>query len=201
MTALIGATISLEAPACRTHRPLGTSSASPQHRLTIMDVMPANLKKPDHRTYTSMTTEGEAAVGRISIWAAWLEQHLVHLCVELINEDAAKVGAIVTANMSASSLIQLAKKLLAEYETIVPEVKVTTLAALNESKAALEERNKVIHATVGGSLVDGKTAFWSRRKIEAAHHSPVDLDEIGARLYKAMDDVWDSYLSISSARR
>jgi hypothetical protein len=94
----------------------------------------------------------------------------------------------------------LRKKLLAESDTVVPEVKVTTLAALNESKAALEERNKVILATIGGSLVEGKTAFWSRRKIEAAHHSPADLDEIGARLYKAMDDVWNSYLSISFAR-
>ncbi|MET4097315.1 hypothetical protein [Arthrobacter sp. UYCu712] len=64
--------------------------------------------------------------------------------MELINGDASGIGAILTANMSASSLIKLSKKLLAESETVVPEVKVTTLAALTESKAALEGRNKGI---------------------------------------------------------
>ncbi|MCW2763698.1 MAG: hypothetical protein JWR85_3899 [Marmoricola sp.] len=176
-----------------------------------MDEKQATLELPDHRTYTAMTMEGEAAVGRIAIWAAWVEQHLVDLCAELINGDNLVVGNIVTANMSASALIQLAKRLVFESETVSPETKADTLAALTEAKAALEQRNKVLHATVGGSLLEGKTAFYnSRRKrfgtgelagqLEAAHHGPADLDEIGARLYRAMEDVFEGHLAIHSER-
>lgn len=144
-----------------------------------------------------MTQEGEAAVGRIAIWAAYVEQHLVDLCAELINESDAAVGHAVTANMSASSMIQLAKKLLVESDTTSAENKATTLAALTEAKAALEQRNKILHATVGGSLIEGTTTFWnSRRKkftsgplvgqLEAAQHSPEELDAVGARLRRWM---------------
>ena len=99
-----------------------------------------------------MTQEGEAAVGRIAIWAAYVEQHLVDLCAELINDSNAGIGHAVTANMSASSMIQLAKKLLVESNTISAENKTETLAALVEAKSALEQRNKILHATVGGPV-------------------------------------------------
>lgn len=159
-------------------------------------------EKPDHRRYTAMDAEGEAAVGRIAIWAAYVEQNLVDLCASLINSNF-EVGYAVTANMSASSMIQLAKKLLSESQRVSPKNKARTLAALAEAKAALEQRNKILHATVGGSLEKGKTAFHnSRRKkapaaagklpqLEAAFHGPEDLDEIGARLYRVQEDLWD----------
>lgn len=159
-----------------------------------------------------MTQEGEAAVGRIAIWAAYVEQHLVDLCAELINGSNLVVGHTVTANMSASAMIELAKKLLAESDTTSAENKAITVAALTEAKAALGQRNKILHATVGSSLVEGNTAFYnSRRKkvpgtagklhqLEVALHSPAELDAIGARLYKAMDDLWECYLSVSFER-
>jgi hypothetical protein len=176
-----------------------------------MDETPPTLR-PQHREYTSMTTEGEAAVGRIAIWAAWLEQHLVDLCAELINGDNPKVGNVVTANMSASGLIQLAKKLVSESSTVSHENRANTLVALTEAKAALEQRNRILHATVGSSLMEGMTTFYnSRRKtvpgkagglpqLEAAQHSAADLDEIGARLYQVMDGVFESHTSIHLAR-
>lgn len=178
------------------------------NKLTSMDEASPTPEQPDHRTYTAMTQEGEAAVGRVAIWAAYVEQHLVDLCAELINGNNAVVGHTVTANMRASSMIQLAKKLLVESDTTSTENRASTMVALTEAKAALEQRNKILHATVGGSLVEGTTTFWnSRRKrftsgplvgqLEAAQHSPVELDAIGARLYKAMDDLWECYLSIS----
>lgn len=174
-----------------------------------MDDTQNSSELPDHRTYTAMSMEGEAAIGRIAIWAAWVEQHLVDLCAELINGDNLGVGNIVTVNMSASALIQLAKKLVSESATVSPENRVDTLAALTAAKAALEQRNKVLHATVGGSLLEGKTAFYnSRRKrfgtgplagqLEAAHHGPADLDQIGAHLYRAMEDIFECHLSIRS---
>ncbi|MBT2523449.1 hypothetical protein [Arthrobacter sp. ISL-28] len=99
-----------------------------------------------------------------------------------------------------------AKKLVSESETVRPATKANTLAALTEAKAALEQR-PILHATVGGSLEEGKTAFYnSRRKkggtgplavaVEAAHHGPMELDEIGAGLYKAMDDVYEWHTDI-----
>lgn len=42
--------------------------------------------------------------------AAYVEQHLVDLCAELINEGNAAVGHAVAANMSASSMIQLGEE-------------------------------------------------------------------------------------------
>lgn len=168
-----------------------------------MNAEPATPKKPDHRRYTSMTTEGEAAVGRIAIWAAFVEQHLVDLCAGLINGSNFEVGYAVTANMSASSMIQLARKLLSESETVNPTNKARTLEALTEAKAVLEQRNKILHATVGSTLEKDMTAFYnSRRKkvpaaagglrqLEAAHYGPADLDAIGARIYKVQEDLWD----------
>lgn len=103
--------------------------------LRAMNAEPATPEKPDHRRYTSMTTEGEAAVGRIAIWAAYVEQHLVDRCAGLINGSNFEVGYAVTANMSASSMIQLARKLLSESETVNPANKARTLAALTEAKA------------------------------------------------------------------
>ena len=149
-----------------------------------------------------MSAEGEAAVGRIAIWAAHVEQGLVDLCASLINSNF-EVGYAVTANMSASSMIQLAKKLVSESETASAKNKAHTLAALTEAKAALEQRNKILHAAVGSSLEKDKTAFYnSRRKkapaaagklpqLEVAFHGLEDLDEIGARLYRSHEDLWE----------
>jgi hypothetical protein len=148
-----------------------------------------------------MTLDGEAAVGRIAIWAAFVEQNLVDLCASLINNDF-EIGYAVTANMSASSMIQLSKKLVSESKTVSDEERAEVLAMLAEAKAALEQRNKILHATVGDFMLEGKTAFYnSRRKkgpaaagqqpqVEAAFHGAEDLDEIGARLFKVSEDLW-----------
>ena len=77
-----------------------------------MDTEPEVSEIQGHRTYTGMTSEGEAAVGRIAIWAARVEQNLVRLCVRLINSDDHRIGYAVTANMGASAVIELAKKLV-----------------------------------------------------------------------------------------
>ena len=167
-----------------------------------MTTEPATPEKPDHRRYTSLDGEGEAAVGRIAIWAAFVEQGLVDLCASLINRNF-EVGYAVTANMSASSMINIARKLVSESPSVSAKNKMHTLNVLTEAKGALEQRNKILHATVGGSLEKGKAAFYnSRRKktaapagqlpqLEATFHSSEDLDAIGARLYKIQMDLWD----------
>ncbi|MBT8162612.1 MULTISPECIES: hypothetical protein [Arthrobacter] len=117
-----------------------------------------------HRLWVGMTSEGEAAVGRIAIWAASVEDNLVELCVSLINHLDREVGYAVVANMNASSMIQLARQLSADSDAVRDGDRAEVQAMLTEAKAALEQRNKILHASVGELILEGKTAFRHRRK-------------------------------------
>ncbi|MGJ9403544.1 hypothetical protein [Arthrobacter sp. KK5.5] len=154
-----------------------------------------------HRAYVGTTSEGEAAVGRIAIWAASVEQNLVHLCARLINTDDYEIGYAVTANMSASAVIELVRKLVTDSTTTIDKDRVEVLAMLTEARAALVQRNRILHASVGELMFGGKTVFSRRRKNGPAPdgRSPVwessllgldELDEIGARLFKVSEDLW-----------
>jgi hypothetical protein len=104
--------------------------------------------------------------------------------------------------MSASSVIQLARKLLTDSKTASDKDKAEVLDMLTEAKAALEQRNKILHAKVGELMFQGKTVFFHRRK-----KGPVpvgenpgwystslglqELDEIGARLFNVSEDLWE----------
>ncbi|MEW1857003.1 hypothetical protein AB0282_11890 [Pseudarthrobacter oxydans] len=158
------------------------------------------LEVQGHRAYVGMTSEGEAAVGRIAIWAASVEENLTDLCASLINSDS-EVGYAVTANMSASQMIQLSRRLVTDSKTASDKDRAEVQALLTEAKAALEQRNKILHATVGELMFEGKTAFSNRRKKgpaaagqqprwETTLHGVEELDEIGARLFKVSEDLW-----------
>ena len=165
---------------------------------------------PDHRDGTAMDTEGEAAVGRIALWCAWLEQALVDLCAKLINDDNARIGYAVTANMSASGMVQLAKTLISGTDSLSEQSKAEALAILTDAKVALERRNGVLHSVVGGSFVEGKAAFSNgKRKTFKVGHPQAgnqmyvllgfeELDEIGASIYKTMNDLYSLDLQINS---
>jgi hypothetical protein len=154
-----------------------------------------------HRRWVGTTSEGEAAVGRIAIWAASVEDNLVELCVSLINHLDPEVGYAVVANMSASSMIQLASKLATDSVAVRDEDRAEVQAILTEAKAALEQRNKILHASVGEIMFEGKTAFRHRRKKgsvasgpqprwETTLHELDELDEIGARLFRVSEELW-----------
>ncbi|MUU69695.1 hypothetical protein [Pseudarthrobacter sp. GA104] len=154
-----------------------------------------------HRTYTGTTPEGEAAVGRIAIWAASVEDNLVELCARLINSDNREAGYAVTVNMSASSVIQLARKLVTDSNKVSEKDKTEVLAMLTEAKAALEQRNKILHGRVGELMFEGKTTFFHRRRKgpvpvgqNPGWHSTSlgleELDKIGARLFDVSEDLW-----------
>ena len=72
---------------------------------------------------------------------------------------------------------------------------------LTEAKATLEQRNKILHASVGEVMFGGKTAFRHRRKKGSIASGPQprwetnwrgldELDEIGARLFRVSEDLW-----------
>lgn len=154
-----------------------------------------------HRRWVGITPEGEAAVGRIAIWAAAVEDSLVELCVSLINRLDPEVGYAVVANMSASSMILLARQLVTGSDAVRDEGRAEVQAMLTEAKAALEQRNKILHASVGEVMFGGKTAFRHRRKKGPVASGPQprwettlrgldELDEIGARLFSVSEDLW-----------
>jgi hypothetical protein len=68
----------------------------------------------------------------------------------------------------------------------------------HNQRAALAERNRILHASVGELMLEGKTVLYGRRKKgpvpvgqspvwESTLHGLDELDEIGARLFKADD--------------
>lgn len=150
------------------------------------------MTQPDHRTYTSLDSEGEAAVGRIAIWAAWLEQSLAQLASTLTNGVNGS-GSIITNDMMASKLIDLSKKLLKnEYAAIPQALQDKTAEALTRASAALQQRNQILHGTVGGTMIPGSTAFYSRKRPgDANFHSAAELDVMGERLHSSMEEIFD----------
>ncbi|MFX1822188.1 hypothetical protein PV768_20645 [Pseudarthrobacter sp. CC4] len=159
---------------------------------------------PYYRTHTSMSLEGEAAVGRIAIWAAWLEVTLADFCAVLIDARTG-VGTTLTDGMTGSQMIQMSKKLaLSPYSPLSPELQQRVVTVLASAKRALEQRNKILHASAGGSLTPGSTAFSSRRRnaqgqLEAAIQTPEELDTMGAQLHAAMEEVWDCSGEVTDA--
>ncbi|GAA1117578.1 hypothetical protein [Arthrobacter flavus] len=154
-----------------------------------------------HRLYTGATIEEQAAVGRIASWAASVEQNLAELCVSLINQQDHEVGYAVIANMSAGSMIQLAKKLVNDSDAVPEQERADFLALLIAAQAGLKERNKILHASTGELRIGDKPHFFHRRKRgsvasgpqpywEATEYGQDELDEIGARLFKVSDDLW-----------
>ncbi|MHA7218293.1 hypothetical protein ACX80L_05320 [Arthrobacter sp. MDT1-48-3] len=150
-----------------------------------------------HRTWTGMPAEGEAAVGRIAIWAARVEENIVRLCAQLINADNFHIGYTVTANMSASAMADLAKKLVTTSKLFSDEDKSYVTATLVEAKEALMQRNQILHASVGEIMFDDKSVFYRRKKgsvpngpssaRESTLHGLEELDAIGVRLFNVSE--------------
>ena len=159
-----------------------------------------------HRTYTGMTSEGEAAVGRIAIWAARVEHNLVLLCVRLINSDDHRIGYGVTANMSASAVIELAKKLVTGSTSTSDEDRADVLAMLTDARAALVQRNQILHASVSELMFGGKSSFIRRKKGHAddgqdpfwdlTSRGVDELDQIGAQLFN-VSEVLEAHLEFA----
>ena len=164
-----------------------------------MDTEPEATEIQAHRTYTGMTSEGEAAVGRIAIWAARLEQNLVRLCVRLININDHCVGYAVTANMGAAAAIELAKKLVTGSTSTSEQDRADILAMLTDARAALMQRNQILHASVSEIRFGDKPSFIRRKKRTGDggqdpfwEWTPLgvdELDQIGARLFQVSEDL------------
>lgn len=152
------------------------------------------MTKPAHHTYTSLDSEGVAAVGRVAIWAAWLERALADLASCLI-DGVNGTGPIVTNDLMASRLVDLSRKLLKNEYTAIPQaLQEKTSGALTRASAALQQRNQILHGTVGGTFIPGSTAFHSRKLPDSPSiHNAAELDAMGARLHASMEEIYDCY--------
>ena len=150
------------------------------------------MSQQPHLSYTALTPEGEAAVGRIAIWAAWLEFSLSHLVITLLNGSYG-ASSIVTRDSTASKLIELSKKLLKNKDAkIPPELQARTSTLLADAAAALKDRNEVLHGMSGGSMIPGSTAFTNRKRPdEVALYNAEELDNIGKRLHCTMEEIYE----------
>jgi hypothetical protein len=166
-----------------------------------MSSEPADPEMQGHRVFVGAAPEGEAAIGRIAIWAASVEENLAHLCARLINTDDNDIGYAVTANMSASSVIDLARNLVVGSKAVSDEDKVELVATLAEARAALVERNRILHASLGEIRMGGKMLFTSKRKKgpvpegenprwESIWRGLDELDAVGARLFNVSEELW-----------
>jgi hypothetical protein len=169
---------------------------------------PESTGMQGHRAFVGTTPEGEAAIGRIAIWAASVEENLAHLCARLINDDDHAIGLAVTANMGASAVIDLVRKLVIDSKTTSDEDRAEVMATLTEARAALVERNRILHASLGELMHGGKMLFRSRRKKgpvpdgenprwESTLRGLDELDEVGARLFNVSEDLW-AYVHLPS---
>lgn len=66
--------------------------------------------------------------------------------------------------MGASSVIGLVRKLATESTSTSDEDRAEILAMLTEARAALVQRNKILHASVGELMLEGKSIFHRRKK-------------------------------------
>ena len=103
--------------------------------------------------------------------------------------------------MSASSVIELVRKLVTDSTATSDKDRAEVLAMLTEARAALVQRNNILLASVGELMFEDKTVFYRQRKKgpvpvgqnsvwESTLHGLEELDEIGARLFKVSEDLW-----------
>jgi hypothetical protein len=130
-------------------------------------------------------------MGRIAVWAAYLEQNLADLVGELLGD--LKMGQAITEGMTSSRTTDLFSKLFDEVAGIFPQDQQYVSTTLCEAKAALKERNAILHAQVGSASAAGAASFnsYRRREFHSQIRTDAELDVIGERLHKVGWKVFD----------
>lgn len=102
------------------------------------------------------------ALGRIAYWAAWVESTLGWVSLGLL-QDLGPAGKAITNGRTAGQLIELCRGLL---DAGHPEPD-GMREVLSQVKAALENRNRILHSAIGGALVKPGEAesvvLWGRK--------------------------------------
>lgn len=155
------------------------------------------MEQPDHVKYTSLSIEGQAAVGRIAIWAAWIESGVANLVMEMVAGEN-RAARIVTRDLGVAKLMQLSRELVRNPHTPYSEESQEALnSVMTRAKSALEKRNKILHGAIGSALESGSVAFHSRRAAPTGLSNivhvftEVELDQLSAELFQLTTEVLD----------
>lgn len=146
----------------------------------------------DHRI-TQLSATGEIAIGRIAVWSSLLERNLGELAQRLSEFSLAEPPS------PGSRAIKAARRFLKSCVLLSPVESKQILKVLNESYELLEQRNHVIHATIGTSLHPGALTFRNQRKNLDQIHTDEDLDAIAKQLHGLAWDVFDCSMTVAVA--
>lgn len=146
---------------------------------------------------THLTPDGEAAVGRIAIWAAAAERNLVDLISFLEGTDLATNRKNVTLTASAS--VKKNRILVRDSPVLLSDEQSKVYGVLDNVGELLRERNAVIHAMVGTSAEAGAATFRSPRGNPDRTLTVDDLAHLAERLNEAAWQVFDCQVLVARA--
>jgi hypothetical protein len=146
---------------------------------------------------TQLTPEGEAAVGRIAIWAAMAERNLVDLIRFLEGTDSATNKK--NATLSGSDAVKKNRKLVRDSAVLLPDERNEVCRVLDEVRKLLQERNAVIHAMVGTSARAGAATFRSPRGNPDRTLTVEDLAQLAERINEFAWQVFDCQVLVARA--
>lgn len=144
----------------------------------------------DHKA-TQLSAEGEAAIGRIAIWAAHLERHLAEL------EQRLK-GPTSRYSLFAGRSIKETRSLIRSNALLEQAEKLQILRVLADAKKSLDRRNSVIHAAIGSSVKPGAATFRGQNYPDRTL-SANELDNIAKRLHESSWNVFDCSMVVARA--
>lgn len=145
----------------------------------------------DNHRATQLSMEGEAAIGRIAVWASLLERNLEELTQRLRGSSPSD------APLSGSRAITEAKALTRGCAALKPADAAQIMKVLKESKELLKSRNIVIHAVVGTSMKRGAATFRTHPKNPDRVLTAADLDQFAKQLHSTAWEVFDCSMTVA----
>lgn len=147
---------------------------------------------------THLTPEGEAAVGRIAIWAAAVEQNLVDLIRFLEGTDLV-TNKKKNVTLTASASVKKNRILVRDSAVLLPDEQREVYRILDKVGELLRERNAVIHAMVGTSAKADAATFRSPRGNPDRTLTVDDLVHLAERLNDIAWQVFDCQVLVARA--
>ena len=142
-----------------------------------------------HRV-TQLSTEGEAAIGRIAVWAGHLERNVAEL------EQRLRVPQSKSSQFAGRS-VRAARTLIKASDLLEPPDKLQMLGVLDEAKKLLDTRNSVIHAVIGTSMTPGAATFRGRPEDPDRILTAEELDDIAEQLHEVAWNVFDCSMVVA----
>ncbi|APF34914.1 hypothetical protein [Microbacterium paludicola] len=144
------------------------------------------------------------SIGRIAVWASWVELHLDDLASELI-DPRYEVGRALTRGKTAGALIEQIRAVLDTSAWRETEAAELLVPLLGRARAALAERNSIFHGIVyTGLTIEGarlELVISSRRNRSGRLRPACDLEAISRELHAVGNALFEAGFSIRRSRK